>query len=196
MYGDRIDDMVREGQGFVAGLMRVGALDAVGAENAMAALNAGDTESAAAIVARSIRTPLGRTGLPSPAFMRSARETARRAPLGFTEQGTGNMFFTLAAAIGAVSRMFAKVSRVSHVDRLLIVPDAPGAIVTSIKIGDEEQVLSAGAPVELYSEFALTDVRPDNFSPLQSGLDFIVTLENTTAGLISGTIGCKAEVER
>lgn len=204
-FTDEVDQMLNHGGGSIAGMMRVGALTAVGAEAAQAALDRGDPHEAMAIVAEEVSRGGGgrgrmvpRTGttLPSPAFYRSGRDTARRAPLGFTERGTGASFFTLAAGVGQITTMEAKVSRVAHVDRLVIVPDAPGAVIQSIMIGDEEQVLNPGAPVELYSEFALTDSLPDNFSPLQSALDFKVVLQNTTAGEISGTIGCKALVER
>lgn len=183
----------------IAGLVRIGALTPVGAEAAQAALDVGDGQRAAEILADAMRgrgAPARGTNLPSPAFYRSGRETARRAPLGFVEERTGARFFTLPGGVGQTTTMAGKVSRVSHIDRLLIVPDAPGAVIQSIMIGDEEQVLSPGAPVELYSEFALTDALPDNFSPLQSALDFKVVLMNTTVGPITGTIGCKALVER
>jgi len=157
----------------VAGLMRVGAVD----------------EAIAAATA-------GMNGGPSPRFGMSERNTSRRAPLGFKEEGTGANFFSLAAAVGATSTMVAKVSRVAHADRLLIVPSAPGVIIMSVKVGDVEQLLAAGSPVELYSEAALTDSVPDNFDPLGSGLDLIVVLQNTTAGAITGTIGAKCYVER
>jgi hypothetical protein len=139
---------------------------------------------------------MGRSGAASPTFGRSGRETERRAPLGFTEDGTGNNFFTLAAAIGAITTMRAKVSRGSHVDRLLIVPSGNGAVIESIKVGDEEQTLASGVPVELYGQDALTDTLTDNFSPLGPGLDFIITLRNTTAVAITGTIGTKCAVLR
>jgi hypothetical protein len=188
---DEVDQMMNGGSGdVIAGLVRVGAITPVGAEAAQAALATGDTDRAAEILRQQLY------GGPSPSFGRSARETSRRAPLGFTELGTGARFFTLPAGVGMQTTMHAKVQRSAHVDRLLIVPDAPGAVIQSIMIGDDEQVLSPGAPVELYSEFALTDSLADNFSPLERALDFIVTLVNTTAGEITGTIGCKARVER
>ena len=189
MY-DEVDSMMHGDSGVIAGLVRVGRIDPVGAEAAQAAFDAGDPGRGAEILNAAMM------GKPSPPFGRSARETSRRAPLGFSELGTGARFFTLLAGVGQTTTMHAKVQRTAHVDRLLIVPDAPGAVIQSIMIGDDEQVLSPGAPVELYSEFALTDTLPDNFSPLQTALDFIVTLQNTTAGPITGTIGCKARVER
>jgi hypothetical protein len=194
---DEVDRYMDHNQ--VAGLMRVGYLTPVGAEAAIAALDQGDPARAAAIVARdplSGGIPRTGTNLPNPAFYRSGRETSRRAPLGFKQDGTGASFFTLLAGVGQIVTMSGKVSRVAHVDRLVIIPSAPGAVVNSIMIGDEEQVLSPGAPVELYSDFALTDPLPDDFSPLQSALDFKIVLMNTTAAQITGTIGCKARVER
>ena len=95
-----------------------------------------------------------------------------------------------------ILRRAADISREAHADRLLIVPSAPGVVFQSIKVGDEEQLLAAGAPVELYSTAALTDAVPDNFSPLGPALDFIVTLQNTTAVAITGTIGIKAAGRR
>ena len=82
--------------------------------------------------------------------------------------------------------MTGKVSRVAHPNRLLIVPSGPGAVLQSIKVGDEEQVLAAGAPVELYSTVALNDTIPDDFSPVGPALDFVVVLENTTVVAITG----------
>jgi hypothetical protein len=160
----------------IAGLVHVGALTEVGAE-ALRVATAGATH-----------------GLPSPAFQRSARDTARRAPCGFVEDGTGAFFATVGA--GLTTTMRAKVSRTAHVNRLLIVPSAPGLVLDSIKVGDEEQLLASGCPVEIYSAPALTDTLPDNFSPLGPALDLIVTLRNTTGATITATIGFKAECRR
>lgn len=170
-----------EGEDLVSGLVSVGALTEVGARAVRKALRR--------------RRPVGQ-GLPSPPFAQSTRETERRAPLGFVEDGTGRNYFTLAASIGAITTMRAKVSRVAHVDRLLVVPSAAGAVFESIKVGDEEQTLASGVPVELYGTSALTDTVPDNFSPIGPGLDFIVTLRNTTASAITGTIGTKCACKR
>lgn len=175
----------------VQGLVEVGALTEVGAAKARKAMRRGVIRGRAPQ-----RMGTAGSGLPSPPFAMSGRDTERRAPLGFSEDGTGRNFFTLAAAIGAITTMRAKVSRVAHVDRLLIVPSAPGAVMESIKVGDEEQTLAAGVPVELYGSSALTDSLSDNFSPIGPGLDFIVVIRNTTANAITGTIGTKCAVKR
>lgn len=133
---------------------------------------------------------------PSPPFARSDRRTMRRSPLGLVEDGTGAAFFSLPAVVGATTTMRGKVSRPYHGDRLLVVPSAPGVVITSIKCGDEEQLAAPNAPVELYSSAALTDRLPDNFSPIASGIDFSVTFLNTTAVAITGTAGLKGAVER
>ena len=177
----------------VWGLVEVGALEEVGAQRVL--MTQGRTERAAALARILGKVPVG-AAMPSPPFARSARDTTRRAPLGFIEDGGGAFFFTLAAAIGATTTMRAKVSRTAHTDRLLIVPSAPGVVLQSVQVGDEEQLLSAGAPVELYSVAALTDSVPDNFSPLGPALDFVVVLFNTTPNIITGTIGIKAAVDR
>lgn len=169
--------------GMISGLVQVGALTEVGARQVRRMLGAR-------------KRPAVGGGLPSPPFAQSGRDTERRAPLGFVEDGTGRNFFTLAAAIGSITTMRAKVSRVSHVDRLLIVPSAAGAVLESVKVGDEEQTLASGVPVELYGTSALTDTVPDNFSPIGPGLDFIITLRNTTAVAITGTIGTKCACKR
>lgn len=132
--------------------------------------------------------------LPSPQFERSARDTERRAAAGFIEDGTGAAFATMAA--GATSIMRSKVSRAAHLNRLLIVPSGPGIVLRSIKIGDEEQLLASGAPVELYSVSALTDTLPDNFSPLGPALDCVIEMVNTTAGALTATLGYKAQCKR
>lgn len=127
--------------------------------------------------------------LPSPRFARSDRDVERRAAGGFAQ-------FSLAAAIGAVATNSAKVSRVAHTDRLLIIPSGPGIVIDSIKVGDDEQLLSPGVPVELFGTSALTDTLPDNFSPLGSGIDLTITLRNTTAGALTALAGFKAGVKR
>jgi hypothetical protein len=177
----------------VQGLVEVGALTEVGAAKARKAMRRGVIRGR---VAQPGQPRTIGSGLPSPPFAQSGRDTERRAPLGFTEDGTGKNFFSLSAAIGAITTMRAKVSRVSHVDRLLIVPSGAGAVIESIKVGDEEQTLASGVPVELYGTSALTDTVPDNFSPIGPGLDFIIVLRNTTAVAITGTIGTKCACKR
>lgn len=178
-----MDDIEFESE--IGALVRVGALDQQGAAKL---LNAGRKMIQSA-------GSSGRQGA-SPAFGRSSRDTVRRAPLGFKEDSTGNSYFTLAAAVGATTIMRGKVSREAHVNRLLIVPSATGVVIESMKIGDEEQCLEGGVPAELYGSTALTDTEPDNFQPLDKGLDFVITFKNTTAGAITGTIGCKASCKR
>jgi hypothetical protein len=176
----------------VSGLVEVGALTEVGARQARKAMRRSVIRGR---VASPGKSNIG-GGLPSPPFAQSGRDTERRAPLGFTEDGTGRNYFSLTAAIGSITTMRAKVSRVSHVDRLLIVPSAAGAVIESIKVGDEEQTLASGVPVELYGTSALTDTVPDNFSPIGPGLDLIIVLRNTTASAITGTIGSKCACKR
>lgn len=125
---------------------------------------------------------------PAPPFARSVRSTLRRAPLGLPSNTV-----PLNGTFNFVSQ---QVSRVFHPDRLLIVPSAPGLVIDSIRIGDEEQTLTPGTPVELYGTAALTDTKPDNFSPVQTGTTVTITLRNTTAGNISVTLGMKGGVER
>lgn len=167
-------------------LVEVGALTEVGARRLRRALRKSKRKSYRGV---------GR-GLPSPPFARSARDVQRRAPSGFIEDGTGANFFSLAAAIGATTTMRSKVSRAANVDRMLIIPSAPGAVISSILVGDEEQALATGAPVELYGPAALTDTMPDDFSPIGPALDMVVVLRNTTAVAITGTMGFKAQVKR
>jgi hypothetical protein len=186
MYDDVSGDDVSGLDDTISGLVSVGALTEVGATAIRKKVRHGGGGGHAA--------PMGR--LPSPPFAQSGRDTERRAPLGFTEDGTGAAFFSLPAVLGSTTTMRAKVSRVAHVNRLLIVPSAPGVVIDSIKVGDEEQTLASGVSVELYGATALTDTVPDNFSPIGPGLDFIVTLKNTTAGAITGTIGTKATCKR
>lgn len=125
---------------------------------------------------------------PSPPFARSVRSTLRRAPLGFPSNTVpANASFTFVSQ---------QVSRVFHPDRLLIIPAAPGLVIQSIRIGDEEQVVTPGAAVELYGTAALTDTKPDNFSPVQTGTAVTIILQNTTGAGIAATLGMKGGVER
>jgi hypothetical protein len=125
---------------------------------------------------------------PSPPFGRSGRYVFRRAPLGFPS-GTVPANSTLAFVTQQVSRVY-------HPDRLLIIPAAPGLVIDSIRVGDEEQTVTAGAAVELYGVEALTDSKPDNFSPVQTGTAVTILLRNTTAAGIAVTLGMKGGVER
>ena len=192
-YVEEEDDDMEE---MVEGLVEVGAISEVGARRI---LKGKGRVRKMNLLTKALQKGLGEytgpgKGLPSPPFGQSSRSTERRAPLGFVEDESGASFFTIAA--GATTIMRAKVSRVAHVNRLLIVPSAPGVVLQSVKVGDEEQMLAPGAPVELYSTDALTDSVPDNFSPLGGALDFSVTLLNTTGAPITGTIGIKADVKR
>ena len=188
-----------EGDDFIGELVEVGAIEEVGAKRLYGMRGSARAKAVRRLMIKKFlsarrRTPGG--GLPSPPFGRSQRSTERRAPLGFIEDVSGESFFTLPGVLNSTTIMRGKVSRDAHTDRLLIVPSDPGAVLESIKVGDEEQLLSSGAPVELYSTAALTDAVPDNFSPLSSALDLVITLKNTTVGIITGTIGVKANVKR
>jgi hypothetical protein len=125
---------------------------------------------------------------PSPPFGRSGRYVFRRAPLGFP---------TLTVAANASNTFVTQqVSRVYHPDRLLIIPAAPGLVIDSIRVGDEEQTVTPGAAVELYGVEALTDSKPDNFSPVQTGTTVTILIRNTTGAPIAVTMGMKGGVER
>jgi len=177
------DEMAMEDEDLIEGLVEVGALEEVGAAKMRRALK------------RRRQSKVGGR-LPSPPFARSARDVQRRAPSGFIEDGSGANFFSLPGVVGATTTMRSKVSRAANVDRMLIIPSAPGAVISSILVGDEEQALATGAPVELYGPAALTDTIPDDFSPIGPALDMVVVLRNTTAVAITGTMGFKAAVKR
>lgn len=134
--------------------------------------------------------PAGMAGVAPPTvpFGRSSRSLLRRAPLGLP---SGSV-----PANSSLNLISQQVSRVFHPDRLLIIPAGPGLVVDSIRIGDEEQTVTAGAPVELYGANALTDTLPDNFSPVQTGTTVTVVLRNTTGAAIDVTLGMKGGVER
>jgi len=189
MYDD--NEGLEEVEEVVSGLVDIGGLTEVGAAAVLKKVKG-------LLSAKSRKMPQQNgTDLPSPAFARSGRETARRAPLGFVEDGTNALgSFSIAAGPGTTTVVRGKVSRVAHVNRLLIVPSAPGIVIGSIKVGDEEQMLAQGVPAELYGASALTDTIADDFSPLQTGIDMIITLINTTAAPVTGTIGSKATCKR
>lgn len=125
---------------------------------------------------------------PTVPFGRSQRELLRRAPLGFPAASV--------PANSTVNFVTQQVSRVYHPDRLLIIPSAPGLVIDSVRVGDEEQTVTSGAPVELYGAAALTDSLPDNFSPVQTGTTVTIALRNTTGAPISVTLGMKGGVQR
>lgn len=118
---------------------------------------------------------------------RSTREIGKRGPLGFG---------SYSLATGVTQAFTARVQRAFHSDRLLVTSSAIGILITSVKIGDEEQVLGGSVPAELYGVNALADVKSDDFSPAPAGLDITITLSNPTAGTITGTIGMKGFIKR
>jgi hypothetical protein len=126
-------------------------------------------------------------GTDSNAFERTKRSTLKRAPLGF---GT----YSIAAAASAI--LTARPQRAFHADRLLVTSSQLGVTVSSIKIGDEEQVLGGAVPAELYGVNALADSKPDDFSPIPSGIDASITLTNNAATTSTGAVGMKGSVKR
>lgn len=140
------------------------------------------------LIAHAQNQPLPGSAPPSVPFGRSDRSLLRRAPLGFAE--------ATVAANASATVVSQQLSRVFHPNRLLIIPSAPGVVVDSIRIGDEEQTLTPGTPVELYGVEALTDSLPDNFSPVQTGTTVTLLLRNTTGAAITCTVGMKGGVQR
>lgn len=123
----------------------------------------------------------------TPRMARSSRDVAKRAPLGFG---------TFSLTTGTSVTLTARVQRSFAADRLLVVASATGILITSIKVGDEEQLLGGQVPQELYGPQALADSRPDDFTPGPGGVDFTITLSNPTAGTITGSAGMKGLVKR
>jgi hypothetical protein len=118
---------------------------------------------------------------------RSDRTVAKRAPLGFG-------VFSLATLTSVT--LTATVQRPFMADRLLVVTSQTGVIITSIKIGDEEQILSGNVPAELYGTGALADSKPDDFTPSPAGIQLSVTLNNTAGTTTTGSVGMKGYVKR
>lgn len=147
-------------------------------------------EEVGAIVKRRARKAGSPAALvPQPGSMvRSSRDVMRRAPAGFPT-------FSLAAAIGAVSVQSIKVSRPVDITRLVMVPSGPGIVIDFMKVGDEDQLLTSGVPVEMYAS-GVFDARPDNFTTLPAGIDLTIQLRNTTAGALTCNVGFKGEVKR
>jgi hypothetical protein len=120
-------------------------------------------------------------------MVRSDRTIGKRAPLGFG-------VFSLAA--GASVTLVATVQRAFMADRLLVAPSQIGVLITSVKIGDEEQILGGSVPAELYGATAMADSRPDDFSPAPAGIQLSVTLTNGAATTTTGAVGMKGSVKR
>lgn len=176
------NDMVDQMLAAVSGLDEVG-LDEIGYmtdEEVGAKVKRAARRAAAA-------APAATTAAPG-SFVRSSRDVLRRAPGGFPT-------FSLAATIGATSTQSIKVSRPTDITRLVAVPSGAGIVMDSLKVGDEEQLLTGGVPVELFGA-QVYDSRPDNFSTLPASIDLTITLRNTTAGALTCNIGFKGEVKR
>jgi hypothetical protein len=119
---------------------------------------------------------------------RTKAELGKRAPLGF-----GNYSLAAAASVSLTARP----QRAFQADRLLVTSSQLGVLITSIKVGDEEQILnSSGVPAELYGTSAMADSRPDDFTASPGGIDFTVTLNNTAASTSTGAVGMKGYVKR
>ncbi len=148
-YGDFEDDMDDDDlDAAVEGLMEIGALTEVGAEAVKRKVRAGTPLKVA------VRKVVSKGQLPSPNFATTAPSTMRRAPLGFIEDGTNSGGWALAATLGDTTIIRAQVSRPAHINRLLLVASAVGAVITSLKIGDVEQLLNGAVSVELYGTAA------------------------------------------
>lgn len=175
----------------IAGLQEVGDDDEE-IERLVAAVSGleevGAVSPAAAAAARARLRPGSGSGprLVGP-FTKTAPEMGKRAPLGFGAYS----LLTLTS-----TTLTARVQRAFTADRLLVTASATGILITSIKIGDEEQVLNGSVPQELYGTNAITDSRPDNFTATKGGIDLSITLSNPTAGTITGAVGMKGFVVR
>jgi hypothetical protein len=178
MSNDMVDHMLAS----IAGLDEVG-LDEIGE---LSDEEVGAKVKRAARKARNVQ-PSTSTAAPG-AFVRSSRDVLRRAPGGFP-------MFSLAAAIGATTTQSIKTSRPTDITRLVAVPSGPGIVMDSLKIGDEEQLLTSGVPVEMYGA-TVYDQRADNFTTLPAGIDLTIQLRNTTVGALTCNIGFKGEVRR
>jgi hypothetical protein len=118
---------------------------------------------------------------------RSSRQTVKRAPLGF---GT----FSLATLTSIT--LTSRVQRPFQADRLLVTASQLGITITSIRIGDEEQLLGGSVPAELYGTSAMADSKPDDFTPSPGGIDFSITITNTAGTTTTGAVGMKGYVKR
>jgi hypothetical protein len=120
-------------------------------------------------------------------FARSGRDVGKRAPLGF---GVYSL-----ATLASVT-LTARVQRAFQADRLLVTSSQLGVMITSVKVGDEEQLLGGTVPAELYGTSALSDSKPDDFTPSPGGIDFSVTLTNSAGTTSTGSVGMKGYVKR
>ena len=95
-YVDEILEMVDgDPEQAISGLVEVGALTEVGAASLRREMGIAPSDLRSKLTkALRSRAASGGVGgrLPAPPFARSARETERRAPLGFVETGTGAFF--------------------------------------------------------------------------------------------------------
>jgi hypothetical protein len=142
-------------------------------------------DQAAGVGAATPSRPRGAAG--ATRMQRSDRTVGKRAPLGFGA-------FSLAAAASVT--LTATVQRPFMADRLLVTASQTGVLVTSIKVGDEEQILGGSCPQELYGPSALADSRPDDFTPAPAGIQLAVTLTNGAASTTTGSVGMKGSVRR
>lgn len=120
-------------------------------------------------------------------FAKTRAETGKRAPLGFG---------TYSIAAGASTILTARPQRAFQADRLLVTSSQLGVTISSIKVGDEEQVLGGSVPAELYGTGALADSKSDDFTPSSGGIDFSITLTNGAATTSTGAVGMKGFVKR
>jgi hypothetical protein len=130
--------------------------------------------------------PAGRAGL-----QRQSRELVKRRPLGFPAYSL--------AAVNDTTTITATAKRGIRINRLLLSSNIAGTVVMdSFKMGDIEQLLTRGVPIELYGSSALVDSVPDNFDAVAANTEVSIELRLVSlAGQtdpITGTVGAKCAV--
>jgi len=97
-------------------------------------------------------------------------------------------------AAGATQVFTDVCQRAFEPERLILTVSQVGAVVTSIKIGDEEYIIGAKSVVaELFDKESLNEL-PDVFWPAGSGVTVSVTVKNTAGTATSVGVSWKGTV--
>lgn len=126
-------------------------------------------------------------------MFRGKRDIGRIAPIGFEAQQAN------IALGGGIGTFVGRPSRSTHL-RQLLVDNGAAALneltITSIRVGDEEQLLNGEVNATLYGADALAGGMQDNFSIIEANVPCTITIRNDGAAAATPAVSGRAQANR